>query len=146
MTMKQSKSSSGMRFSLWGIKPTLMNSPYLIKVIFLNRLISLISSMRMVCDTFESLNMVRFSLALVFLCWNRYIKFMYADRYQWLDLYSKADHIGCRGMFINKQNQVVQFDEKTFASLDDTCGFCDLKRLGSGFHVISGMSKGDVLV
>lgn len=26
-------------------------------------------------------------------------------------------------MFINKQNQVVQFDEKTFASLDDTCGF-----------------------
>ena len=42
----------------------------------------------------QSLNMVRFNLALVFLCWNRYIKFVYTNWHQWLDLYPKADHIG----------------------------------------------------
>lgn len=35
----------------------------------------------------------------------------------------KQTTLAVEGMFINKQNQVVQFDEKTFASLDDTCGF-----------------------
>lgn len=35
----------------------------------------------------------------------------------------KLTTLGCEGYFVNKQSQVVQFHEKTFASLDDTCGF-----------------------
>lgn len=31
--------------------------------------------------------------------------------------------LGCEGYFINKAGQRVEFDAKTFASLDDTCGF-----------------------
>ena len=35
----------------------------------------------------------------------------------------KLTTLGCEGFFINKQGQTIQFHEKTFASLDDTCGF-----------------------
>ena len=35
----------------------------------------------------------------------------------------KLTTLGCEGYFVNKQGVVVQFHEKTFASLDDTCGF-----------------------
>ena len=31
--------------------------------------------------------------------------------------------LACEGFFINKQGETIQFNEKTFASLDDTCGF-----------------------
>ena len=35
----------------------------------------------------------------------------------------KLTTLGCEGFFINKQGATIQFHEKTFASLDDTCGF-----------------------
>jgi hypothetical protein len=35
----------------------------------------------------------------------------------------KLTTLGCEGYFINKQGQTVQFDDRSFASLDDTCGF-----------------------
>lgn len=35
----------------------------------------------------------------------------------------KLTTLGCEGYFINKKSQAIQFDAKTFASLDDTCGF-----------------------
>jgi hypothetical protein len=35
----------------------------------------------------------------------------------------KLTTLGCEGYFINKQGQMIQFDAKSFASLDDTCGF-----------------------
>jgi hypothetical protein len=33
--------------------------------------------------------------------------------------------LAVEGYFINKQNQLIEFNDKTFAALDDTCGFCD---------------------
>lgn len=57
----------------------------------------------------------------------------------------KQTTLAVEGMFMNKQNQLIQFDEKTFASLDDTCGFYVPRQRGSGFHVIFGMNRGDVL-
>ena len=39
-------------------------------------------------------------------------------------LYSqKLTTLGCEGYFINKKGQTIQFDAKSFAILDDTCGF-----------------------
>ena len=35
----------------------------------------------------------------------------------------KLTTLGCEGFFINKQGQTIQFNERSFASLDDTCGF-----------------------
>lgn len=35
----------------------------------------------------------------------------------------KLTTLGCEGYFINKTGQTIQFHERTFASLDDTCGF-----------------------
>ena len=35
----------------------------------------------------------------------------------------KLTTLGCEGHFVNKQGQTIQFNERTFASLDDTCGF-----------------------
>ena len=35
----------------------------------------------------------------------------------------KLTTLACEGFFINKQGETIQFNEKTFASLDDTCGF-----------------------
>ncbi|MDO4579572.1 MAG: DUF2804 domain-containing protein [Acinetobacter sp.] len=35
----------------------------------------------------------------------------------------KLTTLGCEGFFINKQGQIIQFHDKTFVSLDDTCGF-----------------------
>ena len=31
--------------------------------------------------------------------------------------------LGCERYFVNKQGETIQFNERTFASLDDTCGF-----------------------
>src|SRR5690606_39665705 len=31
--------------------------------------------------------------------------------------------LACEGYFVNKQGPTLQFNERTFASLDDTCGF-----------------------
>lgn len=39
-------------------------------------------------------------------------------------LYSqKLTTLGCEGHFVDKKGKMIQFDAKTFASLDDTCGF-----------------------
>lgn len=35
----------------------------------------------------------------------------------------KLTTLGCEGYFVNKTGQTIQFHERTFASLDDTCGF-----------------------
>lgn len=35
----------------------------------------------------------------------------------------KLTTLGCEGYFKNKHGQTIQFNERTFASLDDTCGF-----------------------
>ena len=35
----------------------------------------------------------------------------------------KLTTLGCEGFFKNKQGEIIQFNERTFASLDDTCGF-----------------------
>lgn len=35
----------------------------------------------------------------------------------------KLTTLGCEGFFKNKRGNVIQFNERTFASLDDTCGF-----------------------
>ncbi len=35
----------------------------------------------------------------------------------------KLTTLGCEGFFINKQGETIQFNERSFASLDDTCGF-----------------------
>jgi hypothetical protein len=35
----------------------------------------------------------------------------------------KLTTLACEGHFINKQGQTIQFDQRSFASLDDTCGF-----------------------
>ena len=35
----------------------------------------------------------------------------------------KLTTLGCEGYFINKTGQTIQFHERSFASLDDTCGF-----------------------
>lgn len=35
----------------------------------------------------------------------------------------KLTTLGCEGFFKNKRGQMVQFNDRTFASLDDTCGF-----------------------
>lgn len=35
----------------------------------------------------------------------------------------KLTTLGCEGYFINKKGQTIQFDAKSFASLDDSCGF-----------------------
>ena len=35
----------------------------------------------------------------------------------------KLTTLGCEGYFVNKQAELIQFHDKTFASLDDTCGF-----------------------
>ena len=35
----------------------------------------------------------------------------------------KLTMLGCEGYFINKTGQTIQFHERSFASLDDTCGF-----------------------
>ena len=35
----------------------------------------------------------------------------------------KLTTLGCEGFFKNKQSEIIQFNERTFASLDDTCGF-----------------------
>lgn len=35
----------------------------------------------------------------------------------------KLTTLACEGFFINKQRETIQFNERTFASLDDTCGF-----------------------
>ncbi|MCU4630672.1 DUF2804 domain-containing protein [Acinetobacter variabilis] len=35
----------------------------------------------------------------------------------------KLTTLGCEGYFVNKQGETIQFNERTFASLDDTCGF-----------------------
>ncbi len=35
----------------------------------------------------------------------------------------KLTTLGCEGFFKNKQGEITQFNERTFASLDDTCGF-----------------------
>lgn len=35
----------------------------------------------------------------------------------------KLTTLGCEGFFKNKQGETIQFNERTFASLDDTCGF-----------------------
>ncbi|MCO8046064.1 DUF2804 domain-containing protein [Acinetobacter bohemicus] len=35
----------------------------------------------------------------------------------------KLTTLACEGYFVNKQGQTLQFNERTFASLDDTCGF-----------------------
>lgn len=35
----------------------------------------------------------------------------------------KLTTLGCEGFFKNKRGNIIQFNERTFASLDDTCGF-----------------------
>ena len=35
----------------------------------------------------------------------------------------KLTTLGCEGYFVNKTGQTIQFHERSFASLDDTCGF-----------------------
>ncbi len=35
----------------------------------------------------------------------------------------KLTTLGCEGYFVNKTGNTIQFHERTFASLDDTCGF-----------------------
>ena len=35
----------------------------------------------------------------------------------------KKTTLAVEGYFINKQNQLIEFNDKTFAALDDTCGF-----------------------
>lgn len=35
----------------------------------------------------------------------------------------KLTTLGCEGFFKNKQGQMISFNERSFASLDDTCGF-----------------------
>ena len=35
----------------------------------------------------------------------------------------KLTTLGCEGFFKNRQGEIIQFNERTFASLDDTCGF-----------------------
>lgn len=35
----------------------------------------------------------------------------------------KLTTLGCEGYFVNKTRQTIQFHERSFASLDDTCGF-----------------------
>lgn len=35
----------------------------------------------------------------------------------------KLTTLGCEGYFVNKIGQTIQFHERSFASLDDTCGF-----------------------
>ena len=35
----------------------------------------------------------------------------------------KLTTLGCEGFFVNQRQEKIQFHEKTFASLDDTCGF-----------------------
>jgi hypothetical protein len=35
----------------------------------------------------------------------------------------KLTTLGCEGYFMNKKGQTIQFDAKSFASLDDSCGF-----------------------
>lgn len=35
----------------------------------------------------------------------------------------KLTTLGCEGYFVNKTGQAIQFHERSFASLDDTCGF-----------------------
>ena len=35
----------------------------------------------------------------------------------------KLTTLGCEGYFLDKQSKAIQFNAKTFASLDDTCGF-----------------------
>jgi hypothetical protein len=35
----------------------------------------------------------------------------------------KLTSLGCEGFFLNKQGQTVHFNAKSFASLEDTCGF-----------------------
>ena len=35
----------------------------------------------------------------------------------------KLSTLGCEGCFVNKQGQTIHFNDRTFVSLDDTCGF-----------------------
>lgn len=35
----------------------------------------------------------------------------------------KLTTLGCEGFFVNKQGETISFNERSFASLDDTCGF-----------------------
>ena len=35
----------------------------------------------------------------------------------------KLTTLGCEGFFINKKGQTIQFNDRTFTALDDTCGF-----------------------
>ena len=35
----------------------------------------------------------------------------------------KLNTLACEGFFVNKQSRIIQFNEKTLAALDDTCGF-----------------------
>jgi hypothetical protein len=46
--------------------------------------------------------------------------------------------LAVEGYFINKQNQLIEFNDKTFAALDDTCGFLRPKQRGFGSPVILG--------
>jgi hypothetical protein len=63
-----------------------------------------------------------------------------------LDLYQKLTTLACEGFFTNKAGQIIQFNERTLAALDDTCGFSDRKQLGFGSLAVFGMHRVSVLV
>jgi len=53
--------------------------------------------------------------------------------------------LAVEGYFINKQNQLIEFNDKTFAALDDTCGFLRPETawfwLSFGINLASGVNE-----